>query len=138
MNATITEINIKTYEDLSTSIILDCKVTYILRTLGIPAHLNGYMYLKSAIIKTVEDPAYLFLITKRLYVDLAKEYGVTASKVERGMRTAIEKTEGTNSAIKIAFIGQSKDYYTNTEFITGISELIRCSRLMEENQIKAH
>ena len=132
--ATNTNINIKTYEDLSTSAILDCKVTYILRTLGIPAHLNGYLYLKSAIIKTIEDPMYLILITKRLYVDIAKEYNSTPSKIERGMRNAIEKVEGTNNGLKIAFIGQAKDYYTNTEFITGISELIRCSRLMEENE----
>ena len=127
-------INIKTYGDLSTSAILDCKVTYILRTLGIPAHLNGYAYLKSAIIKTVEDPTYIFLITKRLYVDLAKDYSVSYSKVERSMRTAIEKVKETNDTIKIAFIGQAKQDYTNTEFITGISELIRCSRLMDENK----
>lgn len=134
MNATIATINIRTYEDLSTSAILDCKITYILRTLGIPAHLNGYIYLKSAIIKTVEDPAYLSLITKRLYVDLAKEYSVTPSKIERSMRTAIEKIMYTNDTIKIAFIGQAKNDYTNTEFITGISELIRCSRLIDENR----
>ena len=132
MNATITTINIKTYDDLSTSVILDCKITYILRTLGVPAHLNGYLYLKSAIIKTVEDPNYIYLITKRLYVDLAKDYGVTPSKIERSMRTAIEKVQESNDTIKIAFIGQAKNDYTNTEFITGISELIRCSRLMEE------
>lgn len=132
--ATITTMNIKTYEDLSTSIILDCKVTYILRTLGIPAHLSGYLYLKSAIIKTVEDPMYLTLITKRLYVDVAKEYNSTASKVERAMRNAIEKVQETNDYFKIAFIGQAKQDYTNTEFVTGISELIRCSRLIEENE----
>lgn len=132
MNATITTINIKTYDDLSTSVILDCKITYILRTLGVPAHLNGYSYLKSAIIKTVEDPNYIYLITKRLYVDLAKDYGVTPSKIERSMRTAIEKVQESHDAVKIAFIGQAKNDYTNTEFITGVSELIRCSRLMEE------
>ena len=134
MNTTIATINIRTYEDLSTSVILDCKVTYILRNLGIPAYLNGYAYLKSAIIKTVEDPTYINFITKRLYIDLAKEYSVTSSKIERSMRSAIDKLEETDNDIKMAFIGQAKDNYTNTEFITGVSELIRCSRLIDENR----
>lgn len=131
MTTTNTAINIRTYIDLSNSNIMECKVTYILRMLGIPAHINGYGYLKSAIIKVVDNPSYIYLITKRLYVDLGKEFDSSASKVERGMRNAIEKID-CDDFTKISFIGKAKDDYTNTEVITGISELLRCSRLMDD------
>ncbi len=69
---------------------LETAVTEMLLRLGIPAHINGYRYLRTAVIDTVNDERLLDSMTKRLYPDVAKKYGTTSSRVERGIRHAIE------------------------------------------------
>ena len=64
---------------------------YILR-LGIPINLRGYSYLVTAISMVIKDESLLKSITKRLYIDIAKVHKVTASGVERGIRTVIGKS----------------------------------------------
>ncbi|MEE0757740.1 sporulation initiation factor Spo0A C-terminal domain-containing protein, partial [Allofournierella sp.] len=65
-------------------------VTEILHQIGVPAHIKGYQFLRDAILLTAADPDYINAVTKRLYPQIAKQNGTTASRVERAIRHAIE------------------------------------------------
>lgn len=64
----------------------------ILRKLGMPVHVLGYKYTIHAIRLCVNEPRYGLGITTRLYPEVAKKFGTTPQKVERGIRYAIEST----------------------------------------------
>ena len=55
-----------------------------------PAHIKGYQFLRDAILLTMNEPEYINAVTKRLYPEIAKKNGTTASRVERAIRHAIE------------------------------------------------
>lgn len=61
----------------------------MLLNLGIPAHLNGYRFLLSAIVLAVKDPTRLRRITSSLYPSIAEPFDTTPSCVERSIRHAI-------------------------------------------------
>ena len=65
-------------------------VSNLFLTLGIPAHIKGYQYLREAVLMVVEQRDLISRITKELYPGIAKKYATSASKVERAMRHAIE------------------------------------------------
>lgn len=66
------------------------EVTRIMHEIGVPAHIKGYHYLRSAIISAYNDPKVMTSVTKILYPTIAREYATTASRVERAIRHAIE------------------------------------------------
>lgn len=68
---------------------LEKNVTLFLRKLGIPAHLDGYRYMRSAIMMTTNDLSLLSPITKKLYPMIADTYKTNKCCVERSMRHAI-------------------------------------------------
>ena len=68
---------------------LELDITTILKQVGIPAHLKGYMYLRTAILMVYSDIELLGQITKRLYPNIARQYSTTASRVEKAIRHAI-------------------------------------------------
>lgn len=70
---------------------IDKKIGDFLKHQGIPAHLNGYKYLREALkyVMQIED-MYQVKITKELYPYIAKKCDTTRSRVERGIRHAIE------------------------------------------------
>lgn len=53
---------------------LEIKITNIFREIGIPAHIMGYRYLRSAIAMVIENPELVKCITKELYPEIAKKY----------------------------------------------------------------
>lgn len=70
---------------------LEIKITQMLGELGVPAHIKGYRYLRSAITKIHKDKTLLDgVVTKKLYPLVAVEYKTTASRVERAIRHAVE------------------------------------------------
>lgn len=69
---------------------LENEITEILHEVGIPAHIKGYMYLRTAILSTYYNIELLGQVTKVLYPDIARQYSTTASRVERAIRHAIE------------------------------------------------
>ena len=71
---------------------LEHNITTILKQVGIPAHLKGYMYLRTAILMVYSDIELLGQITKRLYPNIARQYSTTASRVEKAIRHAIENS----------------------------------------------
>ena len=71
----------------STSVDSDeLTVTEILHQIGVPAHIKGYQFLRDAILLTMNEPEYINAVTKRLYPEIAKKNGTTASRVERAIR----------------------------------------------------
>ena len=68
---------------------LEERVSGFLRHLGIPAHLNGYKYIRSAIIHTTNDIAELPPIPQKLYPRLAREFDTSSGSIERSIRHAI-------------------------------------------------
>lgn len=53
---------------------LETQVTDIIHEIGVPAHIKGYQYLRTAIVMCVEDMEMLSSITKLLYPTIAKKY----------------------------------------------------------------
>lgn len=109
---------------------LENEITDLLHEIGIPAHIKGYQYLRTAIEKTYFNIDYLGQVTKVLYPEIAKEYMTTASRVERAIRHAIEVAwnRGNIDAIDDIFgytISATKAKPTNSEFIAMLADKLR-------------
>ena len=64
---------------------LEFLVTEFIHELGVPAHIKGYQYVRTAIMMVVENMELLNYITKQLYPVIAKKYSTTSSRVERAI-----------------------------------------------------
>lgn len=109
---------------------LEIIVTNMIHEIGVPAHIKGYQYLRSAIIMAVGDMDILNSVTKQLYPSIAKLHKTTASRVERAIRHAIEVAWGRGKVeiIDDLFgytINAGKGKPTNSEFIALIADKIR-------------
>lgn len=109
---------------------LEAVVTGIIHEVGIPAHIKGYQFIRSAIIMAVENMEVINSITKQLYPELAKMYRTTPSRVERAIRHSIEVAwnRGKSETMEELFgytISSSKGKPTNSEFIAMIADRIR-------------
>ena len=112
---------------------LNLLVTKMLHEIGVPAHIKGYLYLRTAILMSVEDMDVLNAVTKQLYPDIAREYDTTDTRVERAIRHAIEVAweRGNIDMIHDLFgytIQADKGKPTNSEFIALIADRIRLSQ----------
>ncbi len=118
---------------------LEKEVTEILHEIGIPAHIKGYLYLRTAIIETYLNVDFLGQITKVLYPEIARRYKTTSSRVERAIRHAIEVAwnRGNIDAIDEIFaytISATKAKPTNSEFIAMIADKLRLDHRMKLKQ----
>ena len=109
---------------------LEKQVTAVIQSIGVPAHIKGYQYVREAIQMTIEDRETNSAITKVLYPTIAKKYQTTPSRVERAIRHAIEVTfsRGPVEPKEEMFgytIGYGKGKPTNSEFIALIADRIR-------------
>ena len=68
---------------------LEEQIGAILLQVRIPAHLSGYRYLRTAVQLSLEDPDLLDNVTYALYPAVARQYGTSATSVERSIRHAI-------------------------------------------------
>ncbi len=106
---------------------LDEKISNLFISVGIPAHIKGYQFLREAIKMTIDSPDIINSITKRLYPSIAERYNTSASKVERAIRHAIEvawnrgKIENINTIFGIK-IYSPNEKPTNGEFIALIAD----------------
>ena len=114
--------------------MLDERITNIFISVGIPAHIKGYQFLREAIKMAVACPEIINSITKRLYPEVADRFDTSASKVERAIRHAIEvawnkgKIENINQIFGVkVYSGNEKP--TNGEFIALVADkmLIECA-----------
>lgn len=108
---------------------LECYVTDIMLDIGVPAHLKGYAYLRTAIMLCCGDRELVRSVTKLLYPEVAKRFKTTNQKVERAIRNAIEVSweRGNASTIEVLFgysarMGRTRP--TNSEYIAGIVDKI--------------
>lgn len=106
---------------------LEEKISKIFISVGIPAHIKGYGYLREGVKMAVNNPDVINNITKKLYPQIGEKFNTTASKVERAIRHAIEvawnrgRIESLNTLLGIrAYIGNEKP--TNGEFIALIAD----------------
>ena len=107
--------------------ILDEKISNIFITVGIPAHIKGYQFLREAIKMAIDTPDIINSITKKLYPAIAEKFDTSASKVERAIRHAIEvawnrgKIENINSIFGLK-VYTSNEKPTNGEFIALVAD----------------
>lgn len=113
---------------------LDEKIANLFISVGIPAHIKGYQFLREAIKMTIETPEIINSITKKLYPGIAERYQTSASKVERAIRHAIEvawnrgKIENINNIFGIKIYAPNEKP-TNGEFIALVADklLLECA-----------
>lgn len=107
--------------------IIDEKISNIFITVGIPAHIKGYQFLREAIKMAIDTPDIINSITKKLYPAIAEKFDTSASKVERAIRHAIEvawnrgKIENINSIFGLK-VYTSNEKPTNGEFIALVAD----------------
>lgn len=109
---------------------MEAQVTKIIHQIGIPAHIKGYQYLRSAILMTISDSDIINSVTKVLYPSVAKKFGTTTSRVERAIRHAIEVAwdRGDVDTLNSFFgytIQNARGKPTNSEFIAMIADNLR-------------
>ena len=106
---------------------LDEKISNIFITVGIPAHIKGYQFLREAIKMAIAEPEIINSITKKLYPNIAQKFDTSSSKVERAIRHAIEvawnrgKIENINSLFGVK-VYSDNEKPTNGEFIALVAD----------------
>lgn len=106
------------------------RVTDALLRLGIPVNLNGFQYLRDAIMIAAERPQVMNAVTKVLYPTVAKMNNTTPFRVERSIRSAISIAWNRcrESVIERLFGGTvdpERGKPTNSEFIALIADRVR-------------
>lgn len=124
-NAIISALSRKKYESYDLEVV----VTDIIQKIGVPANIRGYRYIRTAVMKCIEDDNCLNSITKLLYPLVAEKYETTTSRVERAIRHAIYATwqKGNPNTIHSLF-GYDLNAFsqpTNSEFISLIADKVR-------------
>lgn len=124
-NETVAVSNIKNIKPRNK--YLEEKITNIFITVGIPAHIKGYQFLREAIKMAIDNPEIINSITKKLYPSIAERFETSASKVERAIRHAIEvawnrgKIENINALFGIR-VYSNNEKPTNGEFIALVAD----------------
>ena len=115
------------YRLTSSTKSIDEKLSNIFIRAGIPPHIKGYQYLRTAVKLAINQPDIVNSITKKLYPTVAEYYSTTPSKVERAIRHAIEvawsrgKIENINAIFGIKIYSKG-DKPTNGELIALIAD----------------
>ena len=109
---------------------IETQVTKIIHQIGVPAHIKGYQYLRTAILMTISDSEIINSVTKVLYPSVAKKYATTTSRVERAIRHAIEVAwdRGDIDTLNSYFgytVQNNRGKPTNSEFIAMIADNLR-------------
>ena len=112
---------------------LDERLGSLFLTIGIPAHIKGYQFLRCGVKMVIEQPDRINRITKELYPSIARQYGTTASKVERAIRHAIEVAwnRGRVDTLNRAFgcrVCTPEDKPTNGEFVALIADKVSAKK----------
>ena len=108
----------------------ELRITETIQRVGIPAHIKGYHYIRTAITMMTDDMELAHSVTKVLYPAVAKRFDTTPQRVERAIRHAIEVAwnRGDPAVLNDMFgytIDSERGKPTNSEFIAMISDKIR-------------
>lgn len=109
---------------------LEALVTNMIHEVGVPANIKGYLFLREAIMMSINDINSINQITKVLYPDIAAKFNTTPPRVERAIRHAIEVAwgRGNQDLIENLFgytVSSDKGKPTNGEFIAMIADKLR-------------
>lgn len=123
-------INRTVYIEKGEDFNLESHVTKIIHQIGVPAHIKGYQYLRTAIMMVANNNQIINEVTKTLYPTIAREYDTTSSRVERAIRHAIEVAwDRGDVEVLDSFFGytvhKNKGKPTNSEFIAMIADNLR-------------
>ena len=109
---------------------IETQITKMIHQIGVPAHIKGYQYLRSAITLVLQDTGIINSVTKELYPAVGKMFQTTSSRVERAIRHAIEVAwdRGDIETITDIFgytIQSTRGKPTNSEFIAMVADNLR-------------
>lgn len=112
---------------------VDERIANVFLSMGIPAHIKGYHFLREAIKTVVDNPETINAITKELYPAVAKRFNTSASKVERAIRHAIDVAWSRGQVENLNQLFGSRIYVksdkpTNGEFIALIADRLVIER----------
>ena len=112
---------------------MDERIAGVFLSVGIPAHIKGYQFLREAVKMVMEDPERINRITKELYPGIARKFSTTSSKVERAIRHAIEVawSRGRIDALDQIFgvgVCSLSEKPTNGEFIALVADKLTLER----------
>ena len=129
-NASVKEKTANAPAQSGSPVDIETQVTKIIHQIGVPAHIKGYQYLRTAILMTIADNDIINSVTKVLYPSVAKKYSTTTSRVERAIRHAIEVAwdRGDVDTLNSYFgytIQNTRGKPTNSEFIAMIADNLR-------------
>lgn len=121
---------IKITTNLEKNKLIEQEVENLMSEIGVPTHIEGYKYLRDAILMAVNDFDLINSITKHIYPGIASEYGISRSRVERAIRHAIEVAWSRGQVDTIlALLGHNSSIGTgqptNTEFIAMVADKLR-------------
>ncbi len=106
---------------------LEQRVEDILMEIGMAPGSKFYSYMRDALIACTIDGSNVNLVTKVLYPDIAKKYGVSTPSVERGLRYGIQTVRKTNAPLyqEVFSAMLGKHNISNTVFIATLANYIR-------------
>lgn len=98
----------------------------LLRQLGVNGSYAGFEYTVYGVTKTIQNPDLIIYICKGLYTEIAIEYHVNVSNVERNIRTIINTIweSGDRELLNKVFGREVTSKPRNTIFIDAISQYI--------------
>lgn len=98
----------------------------VLEGLGVHRGYQGYAYVRHAISLAEKDGSCLKCITKRLYPQIAEDFGTTPACVERNLRTVAKvAVRGSDSELfRTVFRGRGASMLCNKEFLSCLYEYV--------------
>jgi two-component system response regulator (stage 0 sporulation protein A) len=105
-------------------------VAELLRRTGVPAHLQGYRFLKDAVQYVLDNGGDLCAMTKELYPAVARMHGTEPARVERSIRHAIEVAWNRADLMELqrlfgSTINHARGKPTNSEFVAMLADHLR-------------
>ena len=121
--------------DIPSDRAIEIFVTKTIHSVGVPANIKGYQYLRDAIIMSIKDTELINAVTKQLYPRVANRHNTSPSRVERAIRHAIEVAciRGNEEELYNLFgytVSNNKGKPTNSEFIAMIADKLRLELLV--------
>ncbi len=106
--------------------LYEAEILDIFQKIGIPVNVKGHIYLKDAVLFSLQREELLLSITKKMYPLIAGKHETTPDRVERAIRHAIE-TAWERGSLKTAWeicglnCPEKNGKPTNTEFIASMA-----------------
>ncbi len=106
---------------------IDDVISNLCTSVGIPANILGYKYIREGIRLTLLDSSYANNVTKELYPSIAKKFNTSASKVERAIRHALEIAVASGKLENLNTLLNSNSYVkgekmTSSQFIATVTD----------------